>query len=486
MKTTNVKIWNVRQKKDAKKNSWQIRWKTTSIDRTVEKVHAQHRRTKALADDFQGKLRKAMNNGEEFDMETGLPGSLVEREPEAEAEPARSILVVAQEYVAKRWPRDAPKTRDGVTDALATVMPALVKDQPGAPKPRELHTALRSYILLPPEKRPEPTELQTKTLAWLESASLPITDLNAKVARAALDALALKLDGKAAAAKTVKRKRAGFHHFVEYAVEIEELDSNPLHKVKWTPPQAAETIDPRVVVNQKIARALIDGAAKVGGRGRGQRLSAMFACMYYAAMRPAEVVGLRMGDCYLPEKGWGRLTLTKSRPETNRRWTDTDNSHEERGLKHRAAAEVRVVPIPPVLVQILREHIRAYGVGEGGRIFNSERGKPVATTAYTEVWQEARLLVLTPEQVASPLARRPYDLRHAAVSLWLNGGVSPTEIAKRAGHSVEVLLRVYANCVVGQDKIANRRIEQILDQNPDGDDGDGSKNESDDYDEDAA
>jgi integrase len=113
-------------------------------------------------------------------------------------------------------------------------------------------------------------------------------------------------------------------------------------------------------------------------------------------------------------------------------------------------------------VKILREHIKEHGVGLDGRIFRSERGKPVASTAYTEVWHDARLLALTPEQAASPLAGRPYDLRHAAVSLWLNGGVSPTEIANRAGHSVEVLLRVYAKCVSGQEEIANRRIEEIL------------------------
>jgi len=35
--------------------------------------------------------------------------------------------------------------------------------------------------------------------------------------------------------------------------------------------------------------------------------------------------------------------------------------------------------------------------------------------------------------VASPLAGRPYDLRHAAVSLWLNAGVPATEVAERAG-----------------------------------------------------
>ena len=41
-------------------------------------------------------------------------------------------------------------------------------------------------------------------------------------------------------------------------------------------------------------------------------------------------------------------------------------------------------------------------------------------------------------------ARRPYDLRHAALSLWLASGAPPAEIAARAGHSVRVLLTIYA------------------------------------------
>ena len=78
------------------------------------------------------------------------------------------------------------------------------------------------------------------------------------------------------------------------------------------------------------------------------------------------------------------------------------------------------------------------------------------------MWAEARTRALTPEQVVSPLAGRPYDLRHAAVSLWLNAGVSPQDVAQRAGHSVEVLLRVYAKCVDGGDKVANMRIDAAL------------------------
>ena len=69
-----------------------------------------------------------------------------------------------------------------------------------------------------------------------------------------------------------------------------------------------------------------------------------------------------------------------------------------------------------------------------------------------------------PAEQASPLARRPYDLRHACLSTWLNGGVYPTQVAEWAGHSVDVLLRIYAKCVVGQDELAKRRISEALSQ----------------------
>jgi hypothetical protein len=42
----------------------------------------------------------------------------------------------------------------------------------------------------------------------------------------------------------------------------------------------------------------------------------------------------------------------------------------------------------------------------------------------------ARATALTAAQQRSPLARVPYHLRHAAVSLWLNAGVSATQAAE--------------------------------------------------------
>jgi integrase len=86
----------------------------------------------------------------------------------------------------------------------------------------------------------------------------------------------------------------------------------------------------------------------------------------------------------------------------------------------------------------------------------------IQDSAYSAVWAEAARPALTEAQYRSPLGRRPYDLRHAAVSLWLNSGVPATEVARRAGHGVAVLLKIYAHCIDGQADAANQRITDAL------------------------
>jgi integrase len=134
-------------------------------------------------------------------------------------------------------------------------------------------------------------------------------------------------------------------------------------------------------------------------------------------------------------------------------------------------------PHPPVLVRLLRTHIKRFGTTLDGRIFQTARGGILQDSGYNEVWDQARQAALTPAQYRSPLGRRPYDLRHAAVSLWLNSGVPATEVARRAGHGVAVLLKIYAHCIDGQATAANQRIAEALGiqdaEDDPGDEGDG-------------
>ena len=133
------------------------------------------------------------------------------------------------------------------------------------------------------------------------------------------------------------------------------------------------------------------------------------------------------------------------------------------------------MPVPPPLTRILRAHLDQSGSGRDGRIFTGIHGGELASITYRRTWDKARHSALTSAEHQStcnepsypivrtlPLARRVYDLRHACVSTWLNGGVAPAQVAEWAGHSVAVLLRVYAKCIDGQDQIAKRRIEDAL------------------------
>lgn len=71
----------------------------------------------------------------------------------------------------------------------------------------------------------------------------------------------------------------------------------------------------------------------------------------------------------------------------------------------------------------------------------------VSSTVHGRVWVRAREIAFVEEVADSPLAKRPYDLRHACVSMWLNAGVAPPRVAEWAGHSVRVLVEVYAKCL---------------------------------------
>jgi hypothetical protein len=44
----------------------------------------------------------------------------------------------------------------------------------------------------------------------------------------------------------------------------------------------------------------------------------------------------------------------------------------------------------------------------------------------------------------------------------LTAGIPAPEVARRAGHSVVVLLRIYAGCIDGQEQLWNARLDQAL------------------------
>jgi integrase len=214
-----------------------------------------------------------------------------------------------------------------MTDALALVVPVFVKPLRGRPSDAALRKALRSYVLpVSRRKRERPGDVAA-SVRWMERASLPAGELN-ELARVheLVEALGRKLDGASAATQSYRRRRGVVFNALEYAVELELLSANPLTRARRKRgKRALQEVDRRVVVSPRQARELLMAVTYVGrfDRASGRRLRAFFACLYYAALRPGEALGLRLTDRTLPEVGWGRIEVAETRPSAGKTWTDS-------------------------------------------------------------------------------------------------------------------------------------------------------------------
>lgn len=447
--TYDVRIWKTEQCTGQRGTTYKVRWVVAG--RQCKKAF----RTKALADSFRSELMTALRKGQAFDTTTGRPFA------GQEVTHSESWYVFACSYVDMKWPESAGKSRMGIAETLATVTPVLAEGR-GRPSEKDMRVALYGWAFNTRARaHGEPPAELARTIQWLEKHTMQVSELmKPDVMRTVLARIGRKLDGRPAAASTAGRKRAVLHNALEYAVEKELLPQNPLTALKTKKTRTVEAVDKRVVVSPDQAMRLLEA---VRGQGRtGHHLVVFFALLYYAALRPAEAAALGKGDLMIPEQGWGELYLPKSAPTTGAAWADSGKRRDQRGLKHRPREEVRVVPCAPPLTELLHQHLAEFGTGPTGRLIRGIRGDDLSDSTYGRVWQKARETALTPEEAASPLARRPYDLRHAAVSTWLNGGVPPTQVAEWAGHSVAVLLRVYAKCIAGQGQTAREQIGRAL------------------------
>ncbi|GAB3062531.1 tyrosine-type recombinase/integrase [Intrasporangium mesophilum] len=462
--TYDVQIWSVSRYKGKRKTSYNLRWRVS--DKRFHRTFA----TSKLAEAFRATLLVGVREGFPFEVRTGL---LAGPKPKPDS---RDWVDLASAFVDVKWPHASARHRKGIAEGLTTatlsMYPTLTPAQAS-----QARAALTGWIFNTaarqgkPLTSTHPPDELVPIIGRLQQASLRLEELATPTRlRNVLESLTLKLDGSPASPSTIARKRSALYSTFQYAVELDELSANPMDRIQWKAPVHTDVVDRRVVVNPEQARALLAAVERLY-----PSLEAFFACMYYAALRPSEVRHLRVDDLDLPADGdgWGSLHLLGSTQTAGGSWTDSGESTEDRALKHRARRSTRTAPAPPELVQSLRRHLAAYPPGLDGRIFVTRTGRagvPVAPPFASpqsmgivyRIWSLARREVFSDTEYASPLAKRPYDLRHAAVSLWLNAGVPPTQVAEWAGHSVNVLLRVYASCVVGQDEASRARVEGAL------------------------
>ena len=158
--------------------------------------------------------------------------------------------------------------------------------------------------------------------------------------------LALKLDGAQMAANTANRIRIVARASVQSAIDagavtVDVWPPRSKSRARRKVARTKRSVDIRTLPSPAIMAAAID--AIVTQQPGSKTYRAMTAVAYYAGLRPSEVVMLRVRSVELPVEGWGRVDVTEA-----------DISFDEPGEPKTGP---RSVPIPRVLVDILREWI---------------------------------------------------------------------------------------------------------------------------------
>jgi integrase len=135
----------------------------------------------------------------------------------------------------------------------------------------------------------------------------------------------------------------------------------------------------------------------------------------------------------------------------------------QRPLKGRGSRARRSIPIPADLVPRFRAHIEhhvqrradslVFTTPGGARIHPSNFNRDVWTPARDKVFEEG-----------SPLrALRRHNLRHAAITSWLNAGVALKTAQKWSGHrTASVLLNTYLGVMRDDSVVSVQRTEDAL------------------------
>ena len=324
-----VKVFGVQDRRTTTqaKLPWVVRYE----------IDGRHRgksfRTRAEAERYRGTLLHEVHAGGRFDATTG--------EPESWQTPLGEIRVHEwlRRWLAEQWQEWQPRTRRSATESLARFI-TLATDR-GAKAPDGLRVYL--YKALAPNSE---GTWNVQLEKWMAKHCLTLGELDRERIADIDRRLGLKLDGSPMAASTTNRIRIVARASVQSAIEAGATPADvwPQRSKSRARRKVARTrrVDVRTLPGPAVMAKAIDAIVTQQPASKTYRV--MTAVAYYAGLRPSEVVMLRVRSTELPAEGWGRLEVTEA-----------DISFDEPGEPKTGP---RSVPIPPVLVNMLREWVR--------------------------------------------------------------------------------------------------------------------------------
>jgi integrase len=240
--------------------------------------------------------------------------------------------------------------------------------------------------------------------------------------------------------RTIQLAHTAVRKCINKAVVLGKLTRNP----------ASGLAGVEVPTLDHVERVWLD-AAQAGqflAAAKGDRLYAFFVCALMLGLRPGELRGLKWADL-------DGDTVRVRRTERAKAMTKTKTKQ-----------SARPIPMPPVVVQVLKAH-RATQAAERlkvgrhyedqGLIFASELGGPldnqnITNRHFKPILRRAKLADM-----------RLYDLRHSCASILLQGGEHAKIVQERLGHkSIAQTLDTYSHVSPSMQASASAKLEAMV------------------------
>jgi hypothetical protein len=279
-------------------------------------------------------------------------------------------------------------------------------------------------------------------------------EVNRPTVLAAIAALKLRVDGAEAQGQTVTKHTVALNEMLKWAVRTGRLSTNPFtmlekHERPSTTTKIKKVNQRRVPPMSRVV-ALINYCRELAlaGNAKAFRVLPYLALIALAGFRPSEARGIRADELRLPERGWGLATLGRRITSPGRAFTSDGSPHEVGAMKWCQPGDSRDVPLPPMLVRLLRSHVERFALGGDDLVVCDEDGKELDTTTIDEIWQEVRAGVFTdPDEADRFLSLDIGELRHTRATLLLAAGMPQLIVATWLGHSILVLNSMYAGII---------------------------------------
>lgn len=224
------------------------------------------------------------------------------------------------------------------------------------------------------------------------------------------------------------------------------ISSNPTEGARIRGASERLAADPDVFIPPKQQlRDLLDAASRFDSTGRAD---AMIALLMFCGLRASELRGLTRRDLMLSRAG-NEVTVRQRADQ----WQQIGQP--------KSAKSRRTVPVPPGTAHKLRKWLLAAPVSRHGLVFPTGVGTVESyANIYNRTWTPIMKAAGLCDHEGRPLFAL-HTLRHVAVSLWIEQGVSVKQVSKWAGHaSVQFTLDTYGH--LWKHDESDRQIAQLV------------------------